>query len=300
MYERIVAGTDLSETARVATERAAALAKGLSAELVLVHAGSDPGPALEDLADSLGAKMIVERGHPVDVLLESAESSDATLLVVGSVGMSGARRFMLGNVPNKVSHSARTDLLIVKTDPPRGGWGDGRGGRGDEMGDVGPYSKIMVGTDGSVTAMSAVDRAADLAAAMGAELLIVCAFDPPSDAELERMAASSGSISAQWDADRSLRDVPDEFRWRIAGAAQAQDVLERSEEHAAKHGVDAEVRTVKGPAPEALISIAEEEDFELIVVGSVGMTGAQRFKLGNVPHRISHHAPTDLLILRTN
>jgi hypothetical protein len=52
----------------------------------------------------------------------------------------------------------------------------------------------------------------------------------------------------EWDADKSLRDVPDEFRWRIAGAAQAQDVLERSEEHAAKHGVDAEVRTIEGPA----------------------------------------------------
>ena len=286
MYERIVAGTDLSKTARFATDRAAALAKALSAELVLVHAGSDPGPALEDLAESLGAGVIVTRGNPVDVLLEAAESGDPTLLVVGSVGMSGARRFMLGNVPNKVSHSARTDLLIVKTDPPRG--------------EVGRYSKIMVGTDGSPTAMSAVDRAADLAVALEAKLLIVCAYDPPSDAELERISASSGSISAQWDADRSLRGVPDEFRWRISGAAQAQDVLERSEEHAAKHGVEAEVRTVKGPAPEVLISISEEEDFELIVVGSVGMTGAERFKLGNVPHRISHHAPTDLLILRTN
>jgi nucleotide-binding universal stress UspA family protein len=286
MYERIVAGTDLSKTAEVATQRAAELARGLSAKLVLVHAGSDPGAPLEDLAESLDAEVIVAKGNPVDVLLAAAESGcDATLLAVGSVGMSGARRFMLGNVPNKVSHSARTDLLIVKTDPPRF---------------EGPYSRIMVGTDGSATAMSAVDRAADLASALGAKLLIVCAYDPPSDAELERMAASAGSISAQWDADRSLRDVPDEFRWRIAGAAQAQDVLERSEEHAAQHGVDAEVRTVKGPAPEVLISIAEEEDFELIVVGSVGMTGAQRFKLGNVPHRVSHHAPTDLLILRTN
>jgi nucleotide-binding universal stress UspA family protein len=286
MYERIVAGTDLSKTAEVATQRAAELARGLSAKLVLVHAGSDPGAPLEDLAESLDAEVIVAKGNPVDVLLEAAESDgDATLLAVGSVGMSGARRFMLGNVPNKISHGARTDLLIVKTDPPRF---------------EGPYSRIMVGTDGSATAMSAVDGAADLASALGAKLLIVCAYDPPSDKELERMAASAGSISAQWDADRSLRDVPDEFRWRIAGAAQAQDVLERSEEHAAKHGVDAEVRTVKGPAPEVLISIAEEEDFELIVVGSVGMTGAQRFKLGNVPHRVSHHAPTDLLILRTN
>jgi nucleotide-binding universal stress UspA family protein len=286
MYERIVAGTDLSETARIAAERAAALAKGLSAELVLVHAGPDPGPALEELAESLGADVIVSRGNPVDVLLDAAELHDATLLVVGSVGMSGARRFMLGNVPNKVSHSSRTDLLIVKTDVPRD--------------DVGPYSKIMVGTDGSTTAMVAVDRAADLGVGLGAELLIVCAYDPPSDAELKRMAASSGDISAQWKAPRSLGDVPDEFRWRIAGAAQAQDVLERSEEHALKHGIDAEVRTVKGQAAEVLISIAETEDFELLVVGSVGMTGAKRFKLGNVPHKISHHAPTDLLILKTD
>ncbi|MGH2698558.1 MAG: universal stress protein [Actinomycetota bacterium] len=286
MYERIVAGTDLSETARIATERAAILAKDLAAELVLVHAGSDPGKPLEELAESLGAEVISSKGNPVDVLLEAAESESATLLIVGSVGMSGARRFRLGNVPNKVSHSARTDLLIVKTDPPPK--------------QLGRYSRILVGTDGSSTAMSAVDRAADLASALDAELLIVCAFDPPSEAELQRLAAGAGSISAQWDADRSLRDVPDEFRWRIAGAAQAQDVLERSEEHAAKHGVDAEARTVKGSAPEVLTSIAQEEGFELIVVGSVGMTGAQRFKLGNVPHRISHHTPTDLLILRTN
>jgi nucleotide-binding universal stress UspA family protein len=286
MYERIVAGTDLSKTARVATERAAGLAKELSATLVLVYAGSDPGEPLKELAESLEAEAIASKGNPVDVLLDAAESGEETLLVVGSVGMSGARRFKLGNVPNKVSHSARRDLLIVKTDPPPR--------------ELSRYSRILVGTDGSTTAMSAVDRAADLAKALGAELLIVCAFDPPSDAELERMAASAGSISAQWDSDRSLRGVPDEFRWRIAGAAQAQDVLERSEEHAAKHGVDAEVRTVKGSAPEVLISIAEEEGFELIVVGSVGMTGAQRFKLGNVPHRISHHAPTDMLILRTN
>jgi nucleotide-binding universal stress UspA family protein len=285
MYERIVAGTDFSNTAKVATDRAASMAKALSAPLILVHAGPDPGESLTELGDSYGAEAKVVKGNPVDALIEAAESEPGSLLVVGSVGMSGTRRFVLGNVPNKVSHSVTTDLLIVKTDPPPK--------------QVDTYSRIMVGTDGSQTAMSAVDRAADLASAIGAHLLIVCAYDPPSDAELERMAASAGSISAQWDADRSLRGVPDEFRWRIAGAAQAQDVLERSEEHAAGRNVDAEVRTVKGAAAEVLIAIAKEEDFDLVMVGSVGMTGAKRFKLGNVPHRISHHAPTDLLILRT-
>lgn len=216
--------------------------------------------------------------------MDAVERLGADLLAVGSVGMRGAKRFMLGNVPNKVSHHASTDLLIVRTDPPSG---------------EGAYSKILVGTDGSATAMAAVDRAADLAQSMRAELVVLCAFDPPSEQELKRMRASSDDVYAAWDADRDTSNVPDEFRWRIAGAAQAEDVLERSETHTARHGVDAEVRAVEGPAAEVLISTAESEGFHLIVVGSVGMSGTKRFSLGNVPHRISHHAPTDVLILKT-
>ena len=37
------------------------------------------------------------------------------MIAIGSVGMSGARRFMLGNVPNRISHHARTDVLIIRT-----------------------------------------------------------------------------------------------------------------------------------------------------------------------------------------
>lgn len=286
MYRRIVAGTDLSATARHATDKAAALAQAVGAELVLVHAGRDPGEELEELERSYGARAEVVSGSPAEALVDAAGALGADLLAVGSVGMRGAKRFMLGNVPNKVSHHASTDLLIVRTDPPSG---------------KGPYSKILVGTDGSSTAMAAVDRAADLAQLLGAELVVVCAYDPPSEQELQRMRASSGDVYAAWDADKDtdVRDVPDEFRWRIAGAAQAEDVLERAESHTARHGVDAEVRAVQGPAADVLIAAAETEGFHLIVVGNVGMSGAKRFSLGNVPHRISHHAPTDVLILKT-
>jgi nucleotide-binding universal stress UspA family protein len=48
-----------------------------------------------------------------------------------------------------------------------------------------------------------------------------------------------------------------------------------------------------------LLDLAGEEGFDLIVVGSVGMSGAKRFMLGNVPNRVSHHSPTDVLILHT-
>lgn len=283
MYSKIVAGTDLSDTARIATQRAAQLAGKLGAELVLVHAGPD-SDAFQAAAKEIGAEAIASSGPPAEVLIAQAQESGADLLVVGSVGMSGARRFMLGNVPNKISHHAPLDVLIVKTDPPPHSIDD--------------YGSILVGTDGSPTATRAVEMAAKLAARLGIKPTVVCVYTPPTEQELERMRSDPSDPIAQWKSG-SESAVPDEFRWRIAGAAQAEDVLDRAAEHAAASGAEPEVRAVEGHPAEAIISIAEQENFDLIAVGSVGMAGPKRFMLGNVPHRISHHAPTDLLILHT-
>jgi nucleotide-binding universal stress UspA family protein len=46
--------------------------------------------------------------------------------------------------------------------------------------------------------------------------------------------------------------------------------------------------------------VAETEGADLIVVGNKGMTGARRFLLGNVPNKVSHHAPCSVLIVRTS
>ena len=286
MYKKIVVGTDLSKTAKVATDRAAALAAKLGSDLTLVHAGPDPGAPFEELATSYGAEKFFEPGNPAEVLLGYAGKVGADLLVVGSVGMSGARRFLLGSVPNKISHHASTDILIVKTDPPRNQGND--------------YRSILVGTDGSPTAMRAVDMASSLSSHLGIEPTIVCAYQPPTEQELKAMRADPADPVAQWSAGRTSRETPEEFRWRIADASKAEDILERASEHAAKQGVSAVVRAVEGHPAETLIGIADKEDMDLIAVGSVGMSGAKRFMLGNVPHRISHHAPTDLLILHTS
>jgi nucleotide-binding universal stress UspA family protein len=284
MYKRIVVGTDLSTTAKYATDRAAALAKRLGAKLYLVHAGTAPGETLDALAREYDAEKVVEPGNPADVLIAQTEALEADLLAVGSVGMSGARRFLLGSVPNKVSHHAATDLLVVKTDPPPKAVGD--------------YTSILVGTDGSATAMRAVEMSARLANALGIRPVVVTAYEPPTEQELKRYRSDPQDPVAQWGS--RTKDVPDEFRWRIADATQAKDVLERAAEHASKEGVEADVRAVEGSPAETLIELAEKEGFDLIVVGSVGMSGAKRFMLGNVPHRISHHAPTDVLILHTS
>ncbi|MFN2595426.1 MAG: universal stress protein, partial [Actinomycetota bacterium] len=251
----------------------------------LVHAGSDPGEPLQELADEYGAEVVVQQGPPVDVLIEQTEKVGSALLVVGSVGMSGAKRFLLGNVPNKVSHHASTDLLIVKTDPPP-----------DHVGD---YRGILVGADGSGTAMRAVEIASDLAKQLGIKPTILTVYQPPTEEELKRMRSDSQDPLAQWSSGKTARSTPEEFKWRLADASQAQDVLERAGQHASKFGVDADCKAVEGAPADTLIKVAKEKAVDLIVVGSVGMTGAKRFTLGNVPNRVSHHAPTDVLILQT-
>lgn len=282
MYERVVVGTDLSPTAKVATERAAVLAQRLGAELLIVHAGQG-SDALDELAAAHDAKAVAVSGAPADVLVAQAEAADG-LLVVGSVGMSGAKRFLLGSIPNKVSHHAGTDVLIVKTDPPR---------------DSSDYSSVLVGTDGSPTAMRAVDMASQLAKRLGARTTIVCVYQPPSEQDLDAYKSDPDDPVAQWNVGKDVRNVPSEFKWRIAGTAQAEDILERAAERADKAGIDAEVRAIEGNPAEELIALAGAGNYDMIAVGSVGMSGAKRFMLGNVPHRISHHAPTDVLILRT-
>jgi nucleotide-binding universal stress UspA family protein len=285
MYEKIVVGTDMSSTSKVAVERAAGLASKLGAQLFLVHAGTDPGEPLQELAAQHEAEAVVVRGNPAEALLAESDKLGAGLLVVGSVGMSGAKRFMLGNVPNKISHHTDRDLLIVRTHRPSVASGE--------------YSKILIGTDGSSTATRAVKMAGAVARSLGAKVTLVTAYQPPTEQELKQLRAGTGDAISTWGASKVQRETPPEFQWRIAGASQAEDVLDRANDCAAEVGVDAELRALEGPAAEMLLELAETERFDLIAVGSVGMTGPKRFMLGNVPHRLSHHTPTDILILHT-
>jgi nucleotide-binding universal stress UspA family protein len=125
MYERILVGTDGSDTAGKAVQRAVDLAKATGATLTIVTAGADAGGTsgkqlLDDVAAAHRASGVaidtkVLAGDPASALVEEAEANGYDLLVVGNRGMAGASRFLLGSVPNKVSHHAPCALLIVHT-----------------------------------------------------------------------------------------------------------------------------------------------------------------------------------------
>jgi nucleotide-binding universal stress UspA family protein len=141
LFTRIVVGTDGSETAAEAVRQAVDLAKLAGATLSIVSAYEPvPQRRLEgeqqdvpaDVQHEIGPREDVNlvldaaaadarkegievQAHPVEAVLNVAEETGADLIVVGNKGMTGARRFLLGSVPNNVSHHAPCSVMIVRT-----------------------------------------------------------------------------------------------------------------------------------------------------------------------------------------
>jgi nucleotide-binding universal stress UspA family protein len=146
VFTRIVVGTDGSETAKGAVGQAIELAKLSGATLSIVSAyapvpkrrvqGEQSGaPAdvqyeigpredvnlvLDSAAATARKEGIEVQTHPVEAdpteaILNVAEQTKADLIVVGNKGMTGARRYLLGSVPNNVSHHAPCSVIIVRT-----------------------------------------------------------------------------------------------------------------------------------------------------------------------------------------
>ena len=146
MFRSIVVGTDGSETANEAVRQAAELAKAVGAKVQLVSAyepvpnqrireekqqapddvqwsinpREDVDGTLEEASEvaekaGVNVERFARQGDPADAILDVAEETKADLIIVGNKGMTGARRFLLGSVPNKVSHHAPCSVLIIRT-----------------------------------------------------------------------------------------------------------------------------------------------------------------------------------------
>jgi nucleotide-binding universal stress UspA family protein len=146
LFSSIVVGTDGSDTARKAVQQATELARQVGASISLVSAYEPVSNQRlrdeqrevpkdiqwmvnprEDVEVTLGEAAAAVEGEGVEVetfaregdaanaILDVAEEQAADLIVVGNKGMTGAKRFLLGSVPNKVSHHAPCSVLIIRT-----------------------------------------------------------------------------------------------------------------------------------------------------------------------------------------
>lgn len=143
------------------------------------------------------------------------------------------------------------------------------------------FKTIVVGTDGSATATQAVAKAAELARTCGSTVHVVSAFKP-----FESLYVMPEAL-------------PTSVQAMIDPAAEAKAVVDEAAERMRGDGVPTSTHTSPGDAASVLIEVAEAVEADLLVVGSQGMTGPARFLLGSVSNKVSHHAPCDLLIVRT-
>ena len=134
------------------------------------------------------------------------------------------------------------------------------------------FKRLVVGTDGSDTAMRAVDHAAQLAVKVGGELIVMHALP-----KRKRPPGQRERVTASYEIGASiLRDAASWYRDRV------------------------DVRSLlrEGPAGDALVAAAREEDADLLVVGNRGL-GTRKLLMGNVPARVAQQAPCTVLIVHT-
>jgi nucleotide-binding universal stress UspA family protein len=198
-------------------------------------------------------------GDPADVILESTARGGATLIVMGTQGLGGYRKWVLGSATERVLRRTHVPVLAV---PPTAG----------EPTASLDLRRIVVATDFSDASGHAVRAAAGLAKDFGASLLVTHVVEP-------------GGLLTHW---RANVDVVD--------AARLADARERLETVAAEAGAGGETLVRLGSIADSIASTAEEREAGLIVVGLTGQSAAHR-RPGSIAYRILCLAKAPVLVV---
>lgn len=285
MYSKILVGYDDSPASRAALLEAAHWVKRHGGELSLVHAvffeAEEFGIAPEQLekrialgrrlcaaaVESIGgdpgvpARSILCEGEPPDVLLDTAASTDADLLVLGTYGRRGLRRMLMGSVTAQVINQARADVLVVHRPCQEC--------RGE-------YRSLLVPYDGSAFSRAALGRACELAKADGSAVTVLYAI--PRYEEMVGFLRTEG-ISARLNEEAG----------KIVGEAARL---------AGEQGATVATSVAEGPAAERVVDAVKKSGHDLVVMGSHGHRGMERALLGSTAERVILNAPCPVLVVK--
>lgn len=276
---RILLATDGSEDAVRATEAGSDLARRSGAELHVVHVWHDvPGFAHDfvkrelrrqgqEILDEQVEKIRASGGEVAEAHLRGGRTSneviklsaeiDAGLLIVGSRGLGTVQRILMGSQSEEIVHHAQVPILVMKV--------------GEDMW---PPKRVVVGEDFSGDARKAGDLAASIGALYGAEGLLVY-----SHPDLPKVPQGEDSAAGRELAE--MRDRDEEMlQERAAGL---ESVL----------GSRPETRVSDGYPASVLLEVSQEEWPSLVAVGSRGLAGIRRTRLGSVSTKVvtASHGP---------
>lgn len=277
-YDSILVPTDGSVAAQRATEHALSLAERFDADvhaLGVVDLSQAAGPfdaggldkdfvdrlrtAAEDDVEAVGDQVTradrfheaVEEGAPSSAILEYVEDHDIDLVVMGTHGRTGLKRFVLGSVTEHVLRESPVPVLATRAseDPP-----------------TLPYQNVLVPTDGSDCATGAVEHALSIASACDATLHALNVVDDAAIMGSPGGALPSGYLD-------NLESFGEEATKTLAATA--------SEE-----GVEVETAVEHGRPGKGIESYGENHNIDLVVMGTHGRSGVERFLLGSTTEEV--------------
>jgi nucleotide-binding universal stress UspA family protein len=213
-------------------------------------------------------------GHPADELIEAAEEQDSDVIVIGSHGLTGFRRFLLGSVSNQVLQSAGRSVLIVRK-PEEECDGEVRA----QPPSADHPQRLLVGYDGSAHSEAAIE---------------FCT-------QLELAADSAIHLLTVLPMVRIFRqDIRQEMNWiwqqtRASEKAALESTAARLRETLSN--VTTEL-TEASDVSDAILASADTFDADLIVLGHKGKGAIEKFLMGSVTPRVAHHSCRSMLAIR--
>ncbi len=285
MYDRILVAVDGSEPANAAFDHALDVAADCDAEVRALYVAdtnrdsvTTVGTNVRDALEAEGEDVIegareraavrdvdfegeVVQGEPGESILEAADVRDADLVAMGTSGKGGIRRFLLGSVAEHVVRRADVPVLTVRAD--------------EEVRVEYPYDSILVPTDGSEHASRAMERAVDLARRHDATLHVLSVVDVMA-------------VGVDVRADLMIDQLEE----------RAHEAVEDAGAEAGEAGVDVVTDTIVGSIPREIRSYAEDEEIDLLAMGTHGRRGVDRVLLGSVTERVLRTSPAPVLTVR--
>lgn len=281
MFDTILVPIDDSPGSERAFEVAATLAKryGSAVHVLSVvdehgprdgewdYDGDSPAAAFLDAhadefeADEIDVTPAVREGIVHEEILDYADESGVDLVVMGTHGRTGVRRYLLGSVTEKVVRLSDVPVLSVKADAEP-----------DEV----AFDDILLPTDGSSGAEAAIEPTAALASETDATVHVLSAVDTRS------LGIDVGSSV-----------IIDELE------SVAEDAVATASDRLYEEGVDVVKTAVTHGIPyRTILKAIEDNDVDLVVIGTHGRTGIDRYLLGSVTEKIVRTAPVPVLTVR--
>jgi nucleotide-binding universal stress UspA family protein len=226
------------------------------------------------LGKTLHLHGLVPEGTPASEIVKSIERYHIDLAVLGTRGLSGLTRFLLGSVSEQALLHAPCSVMVVR--------GRGQSGGSRRSGPL----RILLAVDASPDAAAAERLLGELGMPKSAKVTLLHVVEK-ADHVTSRLFASGRADLAQL-----ANDVLQ------ARKEAAQRLLDQVQKRLRSTGFSADAVLAEGhPAPQ-IIRAAQQRRVDLVVLGSRGMTGVKRFLVGSVSRKVARHAPCSVLVVR--